>query len=283
MAPVGTVCEAFGISRQAYYVAKKPVDPRPARSGGSHGSLSTADLLARIRAVVAEHVAWGVRKVWAFLRHVKKVVVSRRRVWQVMKAHGLVLPPSGPERREEVLRGTVAVPDSNRRWATDLTTQWTARDGVVAIVPMIDCGDRVVLALEVTKSQEAPAVLRPVDQALEAAFGDPSRVPDGLELRTDHGPQYTGADAEALCERWDLLHTFAPVGRPTGNAVAERFIQTLKVELLWTRDFETLAELREAIEAWLETYHHQRPHQSLGWQTPAERREQNLKPLKRAA
>lgn len=106
---------------------------------------------------------------------------------------------------------------------------------------------------------------------------------DGLELRSDHGPQYTGADAEALCERWDLLHFFAPVACPTGNAVAERFIQTLEVEFSWTRDFETLAELREAIEAWLESYHHQRPSPSLGWQRPADRSMQNLKRLMRAA
>jgi hypothetical protein len=137
--------------------------------------------------------------------------------------------------------------------ASDLTTQWTRRDGVAAIVPVIDCGDRVVFSLEVTKAQDAPAVLRPIERALEAVFGDPKFVPDALELRTDHGPQYTGADAEELCERWHLTHTFAPVGRPLGNAVAERFLQTLKVELLWTQDFETIAELRDAIATWLET------------------------------
>jgi transposase InsO family protein len=105
------------------------------------------------------------------------------------------------------------VPASNRRWATDLTTQETTRDGVVAIVPVVDCGDRVALAIEITKSQEAPAVLRPVECALEAVFGSVRHVPDGLELRSDHGPQYTGADAEALCHRWAVVHTFSPVAR----------------------------------------------------------------------
>ena len=46
------------------------------------------------------------------------------------------------ERREEADRGHVTVADSNRRWATDLTTVWTRQDGVVALVPVIDCGDR---------------------------------------------------------------------------------------------------------------------------------------------
>ncbi len=68
-----------------------------------------------------------------------------------------------------------------------------------------------------------------------------------------------------------LTHTFAPVGRPTGNAIAERFIQTLKVELLWTRDWESIEELRPAITEWGVRYNEERPHQSLGWQTPHER------------
>lgn len=284
-ASVGQVCEAFGISRQAYYAAQAPEAERSRPRGESpRAGISTPQLLERIRAVVARCVAWGVRKVWAYLRHVEKVVVSRRRVWKVMKAHGLVLPSSGPERRENLLRGPVVVPESNRRWATDLTTQATLREGVVAIVPVVDCGDRVVLAIELTKSQEAPAVLRPVERALENAFGAPRGVPDGLELRSDHGPQYTGADAEALCGRWGLVHTFAPVARPTGNAVVERLIQTLKVELLWTRDWESLEELHEAIAEWVVRYNEERPHQSLAWRTPAEQRALNLNPpLERAA
>jgi putative transposase len=66
------------------------------------------------------------------------------------------------------------------------------------------------------------------------------------------------------------------VGRPTGNAVAERFIQTLKVELIWTRDWESIAELREAVAQWLHVYNHVRPHQALDWMTPAEKRAENL-------
>ena len=77
-------------------------------------------------------------------------------------------------------------------------------------------------ACDVTKSQESLAVLAPVARALESAFGVAAGVPDGLELRSDHGSQYTGDDCLRFCQAWRLVHTFAPVGRPTGNAVAER-------------------------------------------------------------
>lgn len=282
-ATVSQVCEAFGISRQAYYQARhaeatQPPAPRPERPGPW---ATSKELVDAIEDAVKRFPAWGVRKIWALLRR-EGVRASRKRVWRTMRSLRLTLPPIH-ERVVPLRRGHVAVPKSNRRWATDLTTVWTEQEGTVALVPVIDCGDRFVLDIEVTKSQEAPAVLAPLARALEHAFGTADQMPDGIELRSDHGPQYTGADCEELCDRWQLEHTFAPVGRPTGNAVAERLIQTLKVELLWTRDWVSLDELREAVGEWLHVYNHVRPHQALGWRTPAEQRNDNLACAKSAA
>jgi transposase InsO family protein len=276
-APIAVICEAFGFSRQAYYAADKPVLVRAvqsARNTRAGLAVSNAELLRQIRRVLMRFPGWGVRKTWAFLRR-EGIRAGRERVWKMMQAHGLTLPALG-ERSVPLRRGHVAVPESNRRWATDLTTTWTARDGTVALVPVIDCGDRFVFDIEVTKSQEAPAVLAPLARALRACFEQPTAVPHGLELRSDHGPQYTGSDCETLCRDWHVDHTFAPVGRPTGNAVAERFIATLKIELIWTRDWDSIEELRTAVPAWLRSYNYERPHQALHDQTPAEKREKNL-------
>jgi putative transposase len=200
--------------------------------------------------------------------------VSRKRVWALMHRLGLVLPPLAE--RLDRLTGQVSVADSNRRWASDLTTAWTRKDGWVAIVPLVDCGDRSLLQWEVATSQESPVVLAPLSRGLAQVFGRPENVPDGLEFRSDHGPQYTGSDCRDLCDHWRVEHTFAPVGRPTGNAVAERFILTLKTELIWTRDWESAAELRAALEVWAVEYNERRPHQALEWRTPAEQRSINL-------
>lgn len=276
-AKVRQLCKAFRVSPQAYYHSKRT----PAKEGDQRRTrqgpwASASELEAGIQRVVDGHPGWGVRKVWAYLRR-EGLIASRKRIWAIMRARGLVLPPIR-ERQETPRRGQVVVAESNRRWATDLTTAWTRQDGLAAIVPVVDCGDRYALACEVSKSQEAPVVLFPVEKALRAQFGTPKGVPWGLELRSDHGPQYTGSDCEAFCCRWGIEHTLAPVGRPTGNAVVERLIQTLKVELIWTRDWETIAELRQAINLWLQEYNHRRPHQALNWETPAERRAKNLSP-----
>lgn len=64
--------------------------------------------------------------------------------------------------------------------------------------------------------------LASVDAKLVAAFGVPANVPDGVELRADHGLQYTGTDSLAPAP-----HLRARRPR-TGNAAVERFIRTLK-------------------------------------------------------
>lgn len=274
-ATVTAMCALFGVSRQAWYAARKaPAEAAAERRRGRPRSVPAPELLAGIREILADHPAWGHRKVWAMLRR-RGVGASRRRIAELMRAHGEMqeahAPRSTPRRP-----GHVVVPEPNRRFATDLTTVWTRRDGLVAVVLTVDCGCRSVLDVAATKSQASGPVLDCVERALEAAFGSPEGVPYGMELRFDHGPQYTGHDAAALAKRWGIVHTFAPVGRPTGNAVAERTIQTMKVECLWRSEFEDVGAVQTALDAWRTSFNEERPHQALGWRTPAEVRERKL-------
>jgi putative transposase len=286
-APVTFVCETFEVSRSSVYEARRAAkEPaKPARQVVRPSAVPTPTLIAAVRAVVEAQPAWGHRKVWATLRRAKDGVpglkVSRRRVYEVMRAHAWTLP--GSPREVATTRGHVTVPEPNRRIAADLTTVWTRKDDLVAVVLTVDCGCRSVLDVTATKSQGSPAVLWPVERGLFEAFDDPSHVGDGVELRTDHGPQFTGADAAALAARWGLVQTFAPVGRPTGNAVAERTIQTMKVECLWLEEFEDVADVQRALDRWRATFNHERPHQALRWKTPAEVRAEKLGPNKAAA
>jgi transposase InsO family protein len=279
IAPVATLCETFAISRAAFYAAKQRLDagtsPRPSNVVRlpTRPKVASADaVLAAIRTVVAERPAWGVRKVWAMLRREHGLNVSRKRVWALMRGANLVLARDR-EHGEPPPRGHVATHRPNRRFATDLTTVWTKREGWVAIMPTIDCGCRSILGLVVSKAQDALTVLRSVREALVAAFGTPSEVPDGLELRTDHGPQYTGDECAELLAHWNVEHTYAPIGRPTGNAVVERVIRTMKEELLWLRDWNDADEIRRELETWRRMYNERRPHQALAWKTPSEVRQ----------
>ena len=288
VAPVRLLCRVFEISTQAFYAEKKRPEMQkvlPFPKVSRHVPAEVA--LAAIREIVEREKAWGVRKVWATLRRAPEqggngLKVSRKRVHALMKANGLVLARD-TEPGEPLRVGNVAVPEPNRRIAADFTTTWTRRDGVVAIVPTIDCGCRSMLSLVVTKDQHGPQILASLEAGFVAAFGSPENVPDGVDTRTDHGPQYTSGDCEKLCAAWGVDHTFAPVGRPTGNAVVERVIRTMKEEVVWLRDWDSIDELRAALEAWVVRYNTLRPHQALGWLTPAEYRAKHLGPAQLAA
>ena len=52
-------------------------------------------------------------------------------------------------------------------------------------------------------------MLAPLRRALVAAFGSRSGVPHWFEMRTDHGPQYTGGDCELMCKEWGVVHLCA--------------------------------------------------------------------------
>ncbi|MNT75264.1 IS2 transposase TnpB [compost metagenome] len=85
-----------------------------------------------------------------------------------------------------------------------------------------------------------------------------------------------------MCREWGIDHTFAPVGRPTGNAVTERFIRTLKEELIWLQDWDSLEELQAALDEYRRHYNGVRPHQALAYQTPDEFRTSKLGDRKEA-
>ena len=280
---VGALCALLGISRSGYYGARRAAATRaeaqspsqPAAPSVRKGRVPLVPderVLVAIREVAQREPAWGVRKVWATLRRAE-LRVSRERVWSLMRREGLVFRAPHHEERTQ---GHVSVPEPNRRLATDFGLVWTRREGWVCVAPTIDCGCRSVLGMVVSKSQESFVVLRSVDQALEAAFGSPAQVPEGVELRSDHGSQYTGHDCASLLARWSVSHTFSPVGRPTGNAVAERVIRTLKEEVIWLQDWEDAAEVERAVLGWVRRYNEQRPHMALGWKTPAEYRAAHL-------
>ena len=50
----------------------------------------------------------------------------------------------------------------------------------------------------------------------------------------------------------------------------------MKIELVWTSDWTSLEELQAAIDAWIDDYNGNRPHQAMDWMTTNEKRSANL-------
>ena len=73
------------------------------------------------------------------------------------------------------------------------------------------------------------------------------------------------------------------VREPEGNGCAERFIRTLKENLLWVRYFHTIEELRLALLQFRDTYNQEWLIERHGYKTPEQVRNNHLAEARKAA
>jgi putative transposase len=59
-------------------------------------------------------------------------------------------------------------------------------------------------------------------------------------------------------------------GRALDNVFIERLWRSLEYELVYPGDFVSGADLFQALQRYFYFYNHQRPHQALGYRTPAD-------------
>ena len=79
-------------------------------------------------------------------------------------------------------------------------------------------------------------------------------VARGLKLRHDHGSNYMSGDFQDEIKCLGIEASPSFVREPEGNGVAERFIRTLKENLLWVRTYKTIEELRAELVAFARRY-----------------------------
>ena len=102
-------------------------------------------------------------------------------------------------------------------------------------------------------------------------------------MRHDHGSQYMSDHFQKELAFLGIDSSPAFVRSPEGNGCAERFIRTLKENLLWVRTFETVEELRQALLAFRKTYNETWLIERHGFLSPAKYRPRSLQPLAQAA
>ena len=94
--------------------------------------------------------------------------------------------------------------------------------------------------------------------------------PAGCVCVTTHGSNYLADDFQQEVAFFGIESSPSFVREPEGNGVAERFIRTLKENLLWVRSFDTVEELRLAVLAFKRTYNEQWMLEKYGYRSPAQ-------------
>ncbi len=92
----------------------------------------------------------------------------------------------------------------------------------------------------------------------------------GLAIRHDHGSQFMSDYYQDELRFLGIESSPAFVREPEGNGCVEHFIRVLKEQLLWTRWFETIEDLRLALLAFKERHNREWLVERHGHRTPAE-------------
>src|SRR6266446_10801277 len=87
-------------------------------------------------------------------------------------------------------------------------------------------------------------------------------------VRVDNGPELTAEAFVEWCTAQRIGIGYIQPGKPDQNAFIGRFNRTFREEVLDAYLFDSLEQVREITDAWLETYNTERPHHSLGQVPP---------------
>lgn len=230
--------------------------------------VSTADpekdesLRKMLEEVTGRHGRWGFWKCYHWMRQ-QGAPWNHKRVRRVDREMGLNLPRRGKKRLPARVKQPLEIPAAACEcWAMDFMQDTLQHGKRFRTLNVFDEGVREVLAIEVDTSLPAARVIRVLEQ-LKESYDLPRQI------RVDNGPELISAKLVAWCEIHDIhLHHIQP-GKPTQNALIERFNRSYRREVLNAHDFRSLEEVREITHDWMTTYNEERPHAALNHLPPA--------------
>ena len=139
-----------------------------------------------------------------------------------------------------------------------MTTTVTTDEGQVCVFIAVDHCTAECTGIHASKSANRFEALEPIRQGDREYFGGFERgIATGLSIRHDSGRAYMSNDFQAELAFLGMASSPSFVREPEGNGIAERFIRTLKENLLCVQSFATVAELVEALREFKRLYNEQ--------------------------
>lgn len=212
---------------------------------------------------------YGYPRMTIFLRR-QGYWVNEKRVARLMRKMELraVYPrpkTSNPGKGQKIfpylLRG-VAIERVNQVWSSDITFI-PMLHGFLYLVAIMDWFSRFVLSWELSNSLERQFCLDALDRAL-AGFDKPE------VFNTDQGSQFTSTDFTGEVIKNGIRMSMDGKGRVIDNIFLERLWWSVKYEEVYLKSYQDGQELWKSLKKYFEFYNYERPHESLGYMTPAE-------------
>ncbi len=249
-------CTLLAISRSSLYYRRKGTSPED---------------LAVMKAIDQQYLVtpfYGSRRMRVWLSR-QGHQVSRKRVQRLMRTMGLTAiyrrpqtsqPAPGHKVYPYLLSG-MEVTRPNQVWAADITYLPMAR-GFLYLVAIMDWHSRYVVAWNLSNTLDANFCVEGLEEALSK--GRPE------VFNTDQGSQFTSEGFTGLLDDHGVRISMDGKGRYIDNIFVERLWRTVKYEEVYLKAYSNGREAKAGLEAYFHFYNIERPHQALGYRTPAE-------------
>ena len=273
------VADRYGVSRQAVHgwLRRWKAGGLDALADRSHRPNTcphqmSAEVEARLCELRRRHPHWGQRRLAHELaRDGIDSPPGLTSIYRALVRNGLIQPKARRRAKADYRRWERARP--MELWQLDVMGGIWLTDGrELKAVTGIDDHSRFCVAAGLVERANARAVCRIFTQAL-ARYSTPE------EVLTDNGKVFTGRLGphpsevlfDRICRDHGITHRLTGIRCPTTTGKIERFHKTLRAELLTGRRFDSLTGAQQVLDAWVDDYNTQRPHQAIAMAVPARR------------
>jgi len=253
------MCKIFKVDRVSYY--------RWVRNGSVVERMDK-ELNTLIKHLfVQSRATYGTRRIKSLLLQNEGLIISRRRIGEIMKKLGLSVKGKKKFKinttdsnhslpiANNILNRNFYAGEANQKYVGDITYIPT-NEGWLYLATVIDLYSRKIVGWSMSDSMKTSLV----NDALKMAIQQRNPKQD-LLWHTDRGSQYASYEHRDLLETHGIIQSMSRKGNCWDNAVAESFFHTLKTELIYHQQFQTKAEANQAIFEYIEVfYNRQRIH-----------------------
>jgi len=260
--PLTDLLRLADLPRSTFYYQRRAVN-----APDKHGELKT-----KICQIFDRHKGrYGYRRITATLRQqghlvnhktVQKMMMLLRlkskvrpKRFQVFRGDGSHIAPNRLERNFKASR-------PNEKWVTDVT-EFNVGGRKLYLSPIMDLFNGEIVSFEMAE--------RPLLKMIEDMLAKASKCLARHErpvLHSDQGWQYRMSAFKRRLDRGGLIQSMSRKGNCLDNAAMESFFGTLKSELFHLEQFDSVEDLKTALEDYIRYYNEDRIKLRLGGQSP---------------